>query len=250
MAAGSALLIVGLSACSNVAYTKRTQLNLMSEDDEMKLGAQAFADVKAKSRLSKDPEMNAMLNRVGRRLAAAAEKPNYKWEFILIDDPKTVNAFCLPGGRVAFYTGILPVTKDEVGMAVVMSHEVAHALAHHGAERMSQQKVAGFAENVAVQTGYIKTQGQLQLADKAYGIGLGLPHSRAQESEADHIGLILMAKAGYDPRQAIPFWQRMKGASGGKKPPAFLSTHPSDDARINKIQSEIPEALTYYKPKK
>jgi predicted Zn-dependent protease len=166
---------------------------------------------------------------------------------VVIDDPKTMNAFCLPGGRVAVYTGILPVTKDENGLAVVMSHEVAHALARHGAERMSQQELVGLGEQAAVQAGVIKSKAGLQMVEMAYGVGVGLPHSRSQESEADHIGLILMAKAGYDPRAAVPFWERMK-ASGGQKPPEFLSTHPSDETRIQKIREELPEALTYYKP--
>jgi predicted Zn-dependent protease len=237
-----------LAACATVPYTNRRQLSLISEDEEDQMGAQAYNEVKTKSKISTDAQANEMLRRVGKRVAAAAEKPEFKWEFVLIDEPKTLNAFCLPGGRVAFYTGILPVTKDENGLAVVMSHEVAHALARHGAERMSQQTAVGLAERVAIQAGVIKTQVGLQTVELAYGVGVGLPHNRKQESEADHIGLILMAKAGYDPRGAVTFWERMKGASGGNKPPEFLSTHPSDDTRINKIKEELPEALTYYKP--
>jgi predicted Zn-dependent protease len=203
--------------------------------------------VKSQSKISSDPEANAMLQRVGKRIAAVSERPDYKWQFVLIDEAKTVNAFCLPGGRVAFYTGILPITKDENGMAVVMAHEVAHALARHGAERMSEQMLVSGVAQIAMQSGKVSEQ-TLQLANMAYGVGVGLPHGRKQESEADHMGLILMAKAGYDPRTAVGFWERMKGAAGGQKPPEFLSTHPSDDTRIKQIQEKLPEALQYYKP--
>lgn len=241
----TALLLAG---CATVPYTNRRQFSLVSEAEEDQLGAQAYADVKAKSKRSKDPEANALVERVGRRIAAAADRPDYKWEFIVIDEPKTLNAWCLPGGRVAFYTGILPVTKDENGLAVVMGHEVAHALARHGAERMSQQMAVGLLEQAAVQTGVIKSAAMLQNINLVYGVSVGLPHGRKQESEADRIGLILMAKAGYDPRHAVGFWERMKTAAGGNKPPEFLSTHPSDDTRIQKIKEQLPEALTYYKP--
>jgi predicted Zn-dependent protease len=247
--AGMTIGTILLAGCATVPYTNRRQFNIVSEAEEDQMGAQAYADVRAKSKISGQPQENEMLRSVGKRIAAAADKPEYKWEFILIDDPKTINAFCLPGGRVAFYTGILPVTKDENGIAVVMAHEVAHALARHGAERVSEAQAVGLAEQVAVQSGLIKTQGSLQMVELAYGVGVGLPHSRGQEAEADHIGLILMAKAGYDPRGAVAFWERMKAASGSGKPPEFLSTHPSDEKRIQKIKEELPEALTYYKPR-
>jgi predicted Zn-dependent protease len=237
-----------LAACATVPYTNRKQFQFYSASQEDQLGLQAFGEVKTKNKISTDPEANAMLQRVGQRIAAAADQPDYKWEFVLIDDPKTVNAFCLPGGRVAFYTGILPITKDENGMAVVMAHEVSHALAHHGAERMSEQTVVAGLQAVAATAGWVKSPEALQLANVAYGVGVGLPHNRSQESEADHIGLILMAKSGYDPRGAVTFWERMKAASAGKAPPAFLSDHPSDDARIAKVKEQLPEALTYYKP--
>jgi metalloendopeptidase OMA1, mitochondrial len=185
---------------------------------------------------------------VGQRIAAAAKKPDFKWEFTVIDEPKTINAFCLPGGKVAVYTGLLPVTKDDNGLAVVMSHEVAHALARHGQERMSEQMLVGLGESAAAIAGIIKTPQGMQAVEAAYGIGRGLPHSRSQESEADHIGLILMAEAGYDPRGAVPFWERMRQASGDGKPPEFLSTHPSDETRIKRIQEQLPEALQHYKP--
>lgn len=236
------------AGCATVPYTNRRQFNLISQGEEDQMGAQAYTEVKTKSALSKDATTNAMVTRVGQRIAKVAERPDFKWEFVVIDDPKTLNAFCLPGGRVAVYTGLLPVTKDETGLAVVMAHEVAHALARHGAERMSQQMAVGLGQQLAVGAGLIKTQAGMQVFEMAYGIGVGLPHGRSQEAEADRIGLILMAKAGYDPREAIPFWQRMKAASSGQKPPEFLSTHPSDETRIAKIREELPEALTYYKP--
>lgn len=243
---GFAALFV-LAGCATVPYTNRRQFNIVSSAEEDQLGLQAFQDVKSKSAISKDPTLLAQVTRVGNRIAAVADRPDYKWEFTVIDDPKTVNAFCLPGGKVAVYTGILPVTQDDNGLAVVMSHEVAHALARHGAERMSEQMVAGVLEQAAVVGGVIKTPEALQGVEAVYGIGRALPHGRKQESEADHIGLILMAKAGYDPRHAVPFWQRM--AAGNKSaPPEFLSTHPADSTRIKQIQEELPEALSYYHP--
>jgi len=237
-----------LTACVTTPYTNRKQFILVSEGEEDQMGLQAYNETLKTAKISKDPAANEMLQRVGKRIAQAADKPEYHWQFTLIDEPKTVNAFCLPGGRVAVYTGILPITQDESGLAVVLSHEVSHAIARHGAERISEQQAAGVAQQLAVEAGVIKNAETLQVVQLAYGIGAGLPHSRAQESEADHIGIILMAKAGYDPRTAIPFWQRMAQASGGNAPPTFLSTHPSDKQRVQRIQEQMPEALRYYKP--
>jgi metalloendopeptidase OMA1, mitochondrial len=241
-----ALLV--LAGCATVPYTNRRQMSWVPEGTEMSLGDEAYADVKKKSKVSHDPALQAQVDRVGRRIAQVADKPEYKWEFVVIDDAKTVNAFCLPGGKVAVYTGILPLTQDDNGLAVVLSHEVSHALARHGAERMSEQMLIGSLEQVAVTTGFIKNDQQLSIVEQAYGIGRGLPHSRAQESEADHIGLILMAKAGYDPKTAVPFWERMQKASKGGGPPEFLSDHPSDAKRIDKIKEELPEAMQYFRP--
>jgi predicted Zn-dependent protease len=234
-----------LAGCATVPYTNRRQFNILSEGEETQMGAQAYADVKKKNKISHDPEVNAMVERVGKRIAAAANKPEYDWEFVVIDDPKTVNAFCLPGGKIAVYTGILPLTKDENGLAVVLGHEVSHALAHHGAERISDQTVVSLPLAVLL-------NGQSEVAQSviqnAFGIGVALPFGRKQESEADHIGLSLMAKAGYDPHHAVEFWKRMAQEMQGKAPPAFLSDHPSDAQRIQKIQEELPEALSYYHP--
>jgi metalloendopeptidase OMA1, mitochondrial len=238
----AALLVAG---CATTPYTKRHQLMMVSESDEDKMGEQAYQEILQKAKISTDAEAVAMVRRVGERIAKAADKPNYKWQFTLIDEPKTVNAFCLPGGRVAFYTGILPITKDEKGLAVVMGHEIAHAIARHGAERISDQTAAGVALGVLLSG---KSETTQYVVQQAYGIGVALPFNRRQESEADHIGLILMAKAGYDPREGIPFWQRMAEAKGGSAPPPFLSTHPSDKQRIEKIKELLPEALKYYNP--
>jgi predicted Zn-dependent protease len=191
-----------------------------------------------------------MVQRVAKRIADAAEKnfhPGYKWQVTLIDDPKTVNAWCMPGGKIAVYSGILPLTQDESGLAVVLAHETSHALAHHGAERMSRMELMNLGEaGILAAVGATKPQAA-QMVGAVLGLGaqLGveLPFSRTQESEADHIGLVLMAKAGYDPSRAVDFWQRMTAYGKGKQqPPAFLSDHPSDSDRVAAIQRELPEA--------
>jgi predicted Zn-dependent protease len=204
-----------------------------------------------------------MVKRIGEDIARATEGflkesgweseiKKYKWEFNLIEDDKTANAWCMPGGKVAFYTGILPLTRDENGLAVVMGHEIAHAVAKHGNERMSQAllvQLGGVALSVALSKQPAQTS---QIFTAVYGVsanvGVLLPYSRLHEKEADRIGLILMAKAGYDPREAIPFWQRMN-EKGGDRPPEFLSTHPAPETRIQHIQSLIPEAMRYYQEK-
>lgn len=246
------LVAATLAGCATVPYTQRRQFNIVSDSEEYAMGLQAYQETLAKAKLSADAGAAAMVERVGRRIAAAAEQPGFDWQFKLIDDPKMVNAFCLPGGRVAVYTGILPVTATEEGLAVVMSHEVAHALAHHGAERMSQGELVNLG-GAALQAGMAKKDPAVQnkvLAAFGLGANIGvlLPFSRGHEAEADRIGLILMSKAGYDPRAAVPFWRRM-AAGGGQKPPEFLSTHPSDGTRIRKIEAALPEALKYYTPR-
>ena len=201
-----------------------------------------------------------MVQDVGTKIAVSAEKfmrehgmerelEHYQWEFNLIEADTIINAFCMPGGKVAVYSGILPVAQAENGLAVVMGHEVAHAIANHGGERMSQLLLAqlgGMALSQAVKEQPEKTQ---QLAMLAYGVGanvgLLLPYSRKHESEADRIGLILMARAGYDPQAAIPFWVRMN-EQGGARPPEFLSTHPAPEKRIQDIRDQLPEAMKYY----
>lgn len=241
------VLFVG---CTTVGETGRRQFNIVSAGEEMKLGLTAFNEMKQQVPISKDVAANALVQKVGKKIAAVASSslPDAQWEFVVFDS-KEANAFCLPGGKIGVYTGILPITKDEAGLATVISHEVAHAVAHHGAERMSQ--------GIAVQAGgqvvgalSASAQPITQTAIGAlYGLGsqLGyaLPHSRLQESEADHIGLKYMARAGYNPEAAVDFWKRFsafnEGTSGGGTP-WFLRTHPVDSKRIQDIQGWIPEA--------
>lgn len=235
-------------ACETVPVTGRSQLNLLSEAEEAKLGGEAYTLVLAKSKVSSDPVPSEMVRRVGSRIAAAAGGDR-QWEYALIDDPNQANAFALPGGKIAVYTGILPITRDEAGLAAVLGHEVAHVTARHSGERMSQQ--------IAAQTG-LGVIGSIlgaspQTTESLGGIvvsGLLLPFGRRQESEADHIGLIYMAKAGYDPRAARDLWLRMAEASKGRsRPPEFLSTHPSEETRIRQIDGWLPEAQQHYKPR-
>jgi predicted Zn-dependent protease len=179
-----------------------------------------------------------------------SELNGYSWEFNLVES-KEANAWCMPGGKVVFYTGILPICKDENGVAVVMGHEVAHAIANHGGERLSQSLLAqmgGQALASALKTQPMQTQ---RLWMTAFGVGaqLGalLPFSRTQEREADHLGLVFMAIAGYNPDEAVEFWQRMTAQQNRAAPPAFISTHPSDASRINNIEAHLPEAMKYYR---
>jgi len=243
--------LAALAACQSVPYTNRPRLLLVTADEEAALGVSAYKDALSKAKISSDAAATAMVRRVGERIAVAADQPGFQWEFNLIDDPKMINAWCLPGGKVAVYSGILPVTKDEDGLAVVMGHEIAHAVARHGSERMSQGLLAqlgGAALGAAMSAKPAATQ---RLAQQAYGagatVGVLLPFSRAQESEADRIGLILMSKAGYEPGAAVGFWGRMAAAGGKDTTPEFLRTHPADQRRINDIEKRLPEAREYLK---
>jgi predicted Zn-dependent protease len=255
------ILCFSLVTCATVPLTERKSLNLIPDSELLSLSDQQYAQVLKESKLSTDQEKVQMVNRVGKRIASAAEGflkesgakdkiKNYHWEFNVIQDDKTVNAWCMPGGKVAVYTGILPFSRNDAGLAVVLGHEVAHAIAEHGNERMSEALLAqlgGVALSVALEQEPEETR-QLYMA--AYGVttnvGVLLPYSRLHESEADRIGLTLMAKAGYDPHEAIRFWQEMS-AQGGARPPTLLSTHPAPESRIEKIKSYIPEAMRYYK---
>jgi predicted Zn-dependent protease len=242
-----------LSSCATVEYTGRKSLILISESDEIALGERAFSEVTAEGKLSNDREKVEMINRVGTRIAKATGKTNYKWEFVLIDDPKTVNAFALPGGKVAFYTGILPLCQDEKGVAVVMGHEIGHVIARHGAERISQGIVTNLVGS-ALQAAITNKTPEAQWAIlNGYGFaataGVLLPFSRKHEYEADYIGLILMAKAGYHPGAAVEFWERMLEHSKGQRIPEFLSTHPNDEKRIAAMKERLPEAMKYYTAK-
>jgi len=247
-------------ACSTVPITGRKQLKLIPNGQLLPMSFEQYTQVLSESELSTDEEQVAMIKRVGQNIQKAAEdyyKENklekdlvgYDWEYNLIVSDQ-VNAWCMPGGKVAFYTGILPICEDETGVAVVMGHEVAHALANHGGERMSQGMIAqmGMGTLGAAMGENPTLTKQLLLQSIGMGTQLGvLKFSRSNESEADHIGLILMAKAGYNPQAATSFWQRMAALSGGQAPPEFLSTHPESETRVNDLQALMPEALKYYK---
>ncbi len=224
----------------------------------MTLGTQAYSETLSKAKVLSSGAQAEQVLRVGKQLAPFADEdlrkaklPPFAWEFKLIDDPKTVNAWCLPGGKVAFYTGILPLCKDDAGVAAVMGHEIGHAIARHGAERMTTGTLLGTIGDI-LDVGFSKTSPEKKEAIlSVYGIGSGLgalKFSRDQESEADHIGLMLMAKAGYDPKEALEFWKRMQANSQGSQP-EFLSTHPSDSTRIANIQHLLPQAQALYSPK-
>ncbi|HBZ00877.1 MAG TPA: peptidase M48, partial [candidate division Zixibacteria bacterium] len=248
---------------ATVPITGRRQLSLVPDATINQMSFAQYDTVIKTSQIDNGPN-SQKIKMVGIRIADAVQQyftqkgqanalKDYQWEFNLIKDDSTINAWCMPGGKVAVYTGILPVTKNDTGMAIVLGHEISHAVARHGDERMSQgilTQLGGVALEVALKNKPAQTQA---LFMNAYGAGatLGfiLPYSRTQESEADHLGLIFMAMAGYDPHAAIAFWERMAQASKGA-PPAFLSDHPSDQTRINDIQKLIPEAMQYYHPRR
>jgi len=259
-----AVLAFGIASCTQNAVTGRSQLSLYNESDIQSMAAQQYQQFLTQNKVvsssgNKDAEM---VRRVGQRLTSAITQyytsqgkgsvlDGYKWEYNLVDS-KEVNAWCMPGGKIVVYTGILPITQNEAALAVVLGHEITHALAHHGNERMSQQAIQQLG-GVALQTAIANKSAAAQnIMLSAYGIGSNvgalLPFSRKQESEADHFGLIFTAMAGYNPQEAIPFWERMKAASGSSKPPEILSTHPADETRIEALKAEMPEALKYYKP--
>jgi len=244
------LLVLAPSGCETVPYTGRRQVQFVSPNEEAQMGVQAFQQIVGKATLSTDAQVNALVQRVGSRIAAVTELP-YQWEFRVIQDDTQANAFALPGGKVAVYTGMLSVTRDEPGLAAVLGHEIAHVLARHGGERLSQQM--GVQTVTQLLAGMASSNpATVQLVAAALGagaqVGVLLPWGRAQESEADHVGLILAAKAGYDPRAALDLWKRMAEAAKGQRPPEFLSTHPAEATRIQQIEGWLPEALTHYRP--
>lgn len=243
-----------LTGCYTVPETGRRSFNFMSESEEMSLGFSEFDKMKKEVPISKDAAAKALVERVGKRIAAVAPMPNAQWEFVVFES-KEANAFCLPGGKVGVYTGILPITKDEGGLATVIGHEVAHAVARHGGERMStQMAIQGFGQVSGAVLGATKYAKYGPVFDQVYGVGsqvgVALPHSRANESEADRMGLTYMARAGYDPQAAVAFWQRFaeytKSAGGGGTP-WFLRTHPLDETRIQDLQKWMPEAKAQWK---
>jgi len=256
------LVLMCLAACSTVPVTGRQQLDLVPSGQVLAMSSEQYNEFISKHKVITGTPESRMVKRVGQNIQRGVKRyleslgrsdllAGYNWEFNLVEDD-SINAWAMPGGKVVIYTGILPVTRDETGLAVVMGHEVAHAVAKHGSERMSQallSQLGGVALSVALSQNPSATN---NLFMAAYGlgtqVGILLPYSRLQESEADRLGLNFMAMAGYDPRQADDFWERMAAQKQGKAPPEFLSTHPSDQRRIKDIQKYIPEALTHYHP--
>lgn len=253
------LILLTIYYCNTVPITGRKQLNIIPASQINALSFQQYNEFIKSNKLSSDEKSTALVKKVGLNIKNAVERyfaekklskelNGYQWEFNLIESEE-VNAWCMPGGKVVVYTGILPITKDETGLAVVMGHEIAHAVAQHGSERMSQgllQQLGGLALDVALKNEPAATR---ELFLTAYGIGstvgVILPYSRTHESEADRLGLIFMAMAGYNPNEAIDFWQRMANLNKAKLP-EFLSTHPSDETRIANLKKYLPEALQYY----
>ncbi|AZB09590.1 M48 family peptidase [Chryseobacterium sp. G0162] len=247
-----------VAACTTNPITGRSSLQLANNSEILTMSAQEYKTTLSKGKLITGTADAKRVVNVGNRIKNAAERyyqsigrsadlANYSWEFALLQSNE-LNAWCMPGGKVAVYTGILPVTKDDNGLAVVMGHEVSHALAGHGNERISQAMMAQYGG--AILGGAISNAQWASVFQKVYPIGSQvalLKYGRGQESEADEMGLYLMSMAGYDPRAAIPFWNRMEAASSGARQPEFLSTHPSPDTRISDINKDLPKALEYYK---
>lgn len=257
----SILLLLGIItySCAKVPFSGRNQLNLVSNGEVLPMSYEQYDEVLKSSKLVTNTAEGQMVVRVGKRIASAVEKymrekgyekelEGFQWEFNLIESEQ-VNAWCMPGGKVAFYTGIMPICKDEAGVAVVMGHEVAHAVASHARERMSNGLVLnGLLGGVQVAMGQNPTLTQgIFLQAIGYGGQLGmLKFSRRHELEADQLGLNFMALAGYDPRVAPSFWERMNAGAEGARPPDFLSTHPGPDKRIQELNKQMPESMAYY----
>jgi predicted Zn-dependent protease len=246
----TAIVALLADACSTVPVTGRHELNLVSADQETQLGLSSFDQLKKQTKISNDPAANATVQRVGRRIAAVASKdlPNAQWEFVVFES-REANAFCLPGGKVGVYTGLLPICQSDAGLATVLGHEIGHAVAHHGAERMTRQMALQGGEQALSSFTSSSTSQWTPLAMAALGVGtqvgIELPFDRKEESEADRIGIVYMARAGYDPQEAITFWQRFakyNQQQGGSTTLAFLRDHPVDEVRIKQLQGWLPEA--------
>ena len=237
-----------LSACATTPETGRQQLSLVSDEQMIQMGEEAYKQLLSESKISKNRELNAQVQEIGRRIAQASGV-DYNWEFTVIDDPKTVNAFCLPGGKVGVYTGLIPIAENTAGLAAVIGHEVAHAVLRHSSERMSQEMLTKAGLTLA-SVGFSNSKYRDMIAG-ALGIGaaygITLPFSRFHEAEADEVGLEYMAKAGYDPQEAVALWQRMGEVGGGSRPPELLSTHPDPARRAKDLQSKMPGALALYR---
>lgn len=245
------LFAATIIACYKAPVTGRNQFIILTQAQENEMGLTAFNQVLKDEKISNNQSYNDAVTRVGERIAAVSHTQGYDWDFKVIDDDEQINAFALPGGKVAVYTGILPVAQTDAGLATVMAHEVAHVAARHGGERVSTGVIAqlgavGIGAAMGGSDPFV-----YQAVMQAYGLGANvgvlLPFGRSQESEADRIGLIYMAKAGYDPSEAVGFWERMEAASEGQSsPPEFLSTHPGYQTRISNLKKWLPEAMTYY----
>jgi predicted Zn-dependent protease len=259
----SIIIVLSLfcQACTVVPLTGRKQLNLLPESEMISMSFTNYSDFMKVNPVSADKANTEMVTAVGSDISAAVIKyfadnnlsgrlDGYQWEFNLVKNDTTPNAWCMPGGKVVVYSGILPYTKDKNGLAVVLSHEIAHAVARHGNERMSQELLTQFGSIALSEAVKQKPEQTRNIFNNAYGLGsqfgVLLPFSREHELEADKLGLIFMAMAGYDPQTAIGFWERMS-TMGGNKPPEFMSTHPSDERRIAQIKEAMPEVLQYYK---
>jgi predicted Zn-dependent protease len=240
-----------LQACATVPITGRSQLRLISEEEEAQIGVSAFQQLREeemkKGRLlseREDPAAHASVKRVTERVIGATGLANtYRWEYMILNAPKTVNAAAIAGGRIIVFSGILPVAQTDAGLATILGHEVGHVMAHHTAERISQDQLVNVG---AALTGTVGGELLGAVVPAAAQLGYLLPYSRAHESEADHIGLLLMARAGYDPRESVALWQRMNQAGGSGRPPEFLSTHPNPETRITQLQGWMPQAWQYY----
>ena len=238
-------------SCQSVPITERKQFILVPISTELELGATTYNDILSESKLSTNAKAVNRIRIIGQRIANITDRTDYDWQFNLIDNDEVVNAFCLPGGKVAVYTGIMKLASTNAELATVIGHEISHAIARHGAERMTQfllLELGGMALEEAIEK---KTKKTKDLARIAYGAGTQLlyilPYSRTHEFEADHLGLIYMAKAGYDPHAAVDFWRKMNEEYGDREPPEFLSTHPNSEQRISHLQELLPEALEFYK---
>lgn len=235
--------------CQSVPITNRRQLLVTTVEKENEMGLSAYQEVLKSEPLTKNEKAIEMVRRVGQRIADAANRPDFKWEFNVIES-ETQNAFCLPGGKVAIYTGILPICQNEAGLAVVMSHEVAHAIARHGGERMTYQTAQNAGKTLGSYVMQNQDQKKQEMILTAYGVvseyGVILPYSRKHELEADHIGVLLMAKAGYDPSEAPTFWERFSGSKQGAAPMEWMSTHPADATRAAALRELMPQAMKDY----
>ncbi len=243
---GAALSSMTIYQCVTTATGKKAFI-VVSESEEQKLGAEAYQEIMKKERKSSNGHRTSILKRVGRNVAKVSHRPDYKWEFNLLDS-KTVNAYCLPGGKIAFFDGIMPYCKDEAGIAVVMGHEIGHATARHGAQRISQGMVAQVGLGVAGLSLKNSKYRNIILAGLGAGamVGVMLPYSREHEYEADRLGMTYLSKAGYDPEIAVQFWERFQKLTAGKEGSDFLSTHPLTSKRLAKMKEFMPEAKRLY----